>query len=216
MSLWQRLRRWLGIGSAPDLLALVADGDPRRVRVIVGLGNPGPKYARTRHNVGFEILDRLAERLGGAWSSQASLKADVAVGTLDDLTVVLAKPTTFMNASGEAIAALIERTHTPLDQLLVVYDDMDLPLGTLRLRARGGPGTHNGMRSVVSSLDDTGFARLRVGISQAGRTKAIDHVLGEFDPEEAPVVDAAIDRAVEATQLWACDGPEVAANKFNG
>jgi len=129
---------------------------------------------------------------------------------------VLAKPQTFMNRSGTAVAALLQRLAiAPEDRCLVVYDDMDLPFGNLRLRERGSGGTHNGMRSVVRELHTEQVARLRVGIGQSRPGEATDHVLGEFTPEEQDDVQALVERAADAATAWAIDGPSVAMNRYN-
>ena len=201
-----RLWRWL-LGRAEDPLAAVP---PAEAKLIVGLGNPGPEYARTRHNVGFQCLDLLAERLGARWFRRADCLVAVA-----DQRLVLAKPQTFMNRSGPAVADLLERLAVPATQALVIYDDMDLPFATLRLRARGSAGTHNGMRSVVSALGTQDIARLRIGISQAGPGSAIDHVLSAFTPDEQPVIDEAVERAADAALAWSNEGAEVAMNRYN-
>jgi peptidyl-tRNA hydrolase, PTH1 family len=200
--LWRRLFR-----PAPDPLAQVQRGE---ARLIVGLGNPGPEYADTRHNVGFQCVDRLAERLGARWSACKDAQVAVAGERL-----VLAKPQTFMNRSGPAVAALLEQLEIPPTGALIIYDDMDLPFATLRLRARGSAGTHNGMRSVLNALGTQDIARLRIGISQAGPGNAIDHVLSAFSAEEQPIIDEAVDRAADAALAWSNEGAEVAMNRYN-
>ena len=200
--LWRRLFR-----SAPDPLADAARGE---ARLIVGLGNPGPEYANTRHNVGFQCVEALAARLGATW-----LERGDALVALADPTLVLAKPQTFMNRSGPAVADLVETLEITSTQALVVYDDMDLPFASLRLRARGSAGTHNGMRSVVSALGTQEIARLRIGISQAGPGRAIDHVLSAFTPEEQPLIREAVERAADAALAWSNEGAEVAMNRYN-
>jgi PTH1 family peptidyl-tRNA hydrolase len=134
---------------------------------------------------------------------------------LDDLTLVLAKPQTFMNRSGSAVRALIQKLGVGHQQCLVVYDDMDLPFGTLRLRERGSPGTHNGMRSVIAALEDDDVPRLRVGISQASPGGATAHVLSEFQPAEREAVQDLVQRAADASVAWAIDGAAVAMNRYN-
>lgn len=204
--LLDRLFGWL-FRPAPDALAGLVPG---QARLIVGLGNPGEQYAHTRHNVGFQCLDRLAERLGLGWqNSDGSL-----VAAADD-GLVLAKPQTFMNRSGHAVADLVDRLAIEGERVLIIYDDMDLPFGALRLRARGGAGTHNGMRSVLAELGSEQVARLRIGISQAAPGAAIDHVLSAFTPEEQPRVDDLIQRAADAALVWANEGAEVAMNRYN-
>ncbi|MCA1646488.1 MAG: aminoacyl-tRNA hydrolase [Chloroflexi bacterium] len=190
--------------------------------MIVGLGNPGPEFADTRHNLGFRCVEELARRHGAAWqdktSSWNSLIAVIHPRHDDDaatVTVVLAKPHTFMNRSGAAVRALGEFLAVHDDHGLVVYDDMDLPFGTLRLRERGSPGTHNGMRSVVASLETENVPRLRIGISQASPGEATTHVLSEFTADERGAVEQLVARAADAALAWAIDGAAVAMNRYN-
>jgi PTH1 family peptidyl-tRNA hydrolase len=135
--------------------------------------------------------------------------------TLGDQRLVVAKPQTYMNRSGEATRTLMDRLGIDRDQCLVVYDDMDLPFGALRLRERGSPGTHNGMRSVVRSLASEAVPRLRIGISQASPCDATNHVLSEFEPEDRAAVQALVERAADAAQEWALSGAAVAMNRYN-
>jgi peptidyl-tRNA hydrolase, PTH1 family len=191
--------------------------DPERTRLLVGLGNPGPEYLETRHNVGFRSVDELAQRYKAAWQDKTdSLSSLVAViHPSEDLTVVLAKPQTYMNRSGNAVREVLEFLKLPAEQALIVYDEMDLPFGVLRLRERGSPGTHNGMRSVVSSLGSDEIPRLRIGIGQAQPGEATNHVLSEFAPEEREAVDELIERASDAALAWAEQGAAVAMNRYN-
>jgi PTH1 family peptidyl-tRNA hydrolase len=213
-----RLRRWLRRAPEPTDLDRFREATAARRRLVVGLGNPGADYADTRHNVGFRCLDLLAEEMGASWAdARPRADADVAVGSLEDeVVLLLAKPRTFMNLSGHAVRDLVAASALPLDQVLVVYDDMDLPLGALRLRERGSPGTHNGMRSVVGELDSVAIPRLRIGIGQAGAADARDYVLAGFLPAEASLADAAIAEAAAACRVWATQGGAAAMNAFNG
>jgi peptidyl-tRNA hydrolase, PTH1 family len=183
--------------------------DTDRARLIVGLGNPGTEYAATRHNLGFRAVDDLAQRRGAAWVAVA----ESLIATGDGL--VLAKPQTYMNRSGRAVRALSERLGLPLERALIVYDDMDLPFGALRLRERGSPGTHNGMRSVVAEVESENVPRLRIGISQAQPGAATDHVLSGFSADEEAEVDELVRRAADAAQTWATEGATVAMNRYN-
>jgi peptidyl-tRNA hydrolase, PTH1 family len=201
------LRRLLG-AKPPDLLAEI---DAERARLIVGLGNPGPEYADTRHNLGFRTVEELARRWRVDWHKDPSSQSMLAIA--DDL--LLAKPHTYMNRSGQAIRALQERLVLPRQRVLVVYDDMDLPFGLLRLRERGSPGTHNGMRSVLRELDSEDVPRLRIGISQAQPGAATDHVLSEFTPDQHDDVADLIRRAADAALAWAHEGAVVAMNRYN-
>jgi PTH1 family peptidyl-tRNA hydrolase len=179
------------------------------VRLIVGLGNPGPDYADTRHNVGFRCVDVLAERLGTRWTQRGETLVSLSDG------LGLAKPQAYMNRSGPPVTALVQRLQLAPDRLLVVYDDMDLPFGLLRLRPRGGAGTHNGMRSVIATLGTEDFARLRIGISQASAGSAVDHVLSPFSPDELPELHQLVQRAADAALAWANEGAEAAMNRYN-
>jgi PTH1 family peptidyl-tRNA hydrolase len=210
---------WRGPGGdgADPLVGL----DAETARVIVGLGNPGPEYADTRHNLGFRCVDALARQFGADWHDRKS-ELDCLVAVMrptptpsEDVVVVLVKPLTFMNRSGTAVAAVLDRLGVAADRCLVVYDDMDLPFGSLRLRERGSPGTHNGMRSVVASLETGNTPRLRIGISQATPGEAISHVLSEFAPEQRQRVEDLVARAAAASLEWALHGASVAMNRYN-
>jgi PTH1 family peptidyl-tRNA hydrolase len=206
------LRRLFRRGTTEPLTGL----DPLRTRVIVGLGNPGPEYIDTRHNVGFRCVDQIANRYGAAWQPRAGLNTRVAVIHPDaERTIVLAKPQTYMNRSGKAAHDLLDFLAVAPQQCLVVYDEMDLPFGVLRMRERGGPGTHNGMRSVVSELGTEDVARLRIGIGQSSPGEATSHVLSEFAPEEADLVRNVVERSADAAVAWAEHGAATAMNRYN-
>lgn len=212
-----RLLAWLAArirgARAPDPLAGL---DPAAVRLVVGLGNPGEQYAATRHNVGFRVVEGLADEGGAPWHDRrAWLHSLVAVLDPAGRTLVLARPTTFMNLSGQSVEALVARLGVPLAQVLVVYDDMDLPFGTLRLRARGSAGTHNGMRSIVRQVGSQDFPRLRIGIGQPRREQAIQHVLDRFSDAEEAALDPILERARQAVRDWAAEGVEAAMNRHN-
>jgi peptidyl-tRNA hydrolase, PTH1 family len=184
------------------------------VKVVIGLGNPGAQYARTRHNIGWMVLDRLADRAGLA-GRQKSRDACVTVrGRYQDLDLSLVKPTTFMNLSGVAVRKVLARDHVPLEDMLVVVDDFDLPLGRLRLREEGSAGTHNGLRSIVAEMGTQKFPRLRVGIG-GHRGSAVDHVLSAFAPDEQVDLERVLDAAADAVLAWARDGGARAANRWN-
>jgi PTH1 family peptidyl-tRNA hydrolase len=184
------------------------------VKVIVGLGNPGAQYARSRHNVGFMVLDRFAE-LQGIRFNQKRAKSLVARGQFDEVEIVLAKPRTYMNRSGAAVHGLLASYRVKPPGLLVVYDDFDLPLGTLRLRERGSAGTHNGMRSIVETLGTQNFPRLRIGIGPPQSASARDYVLDEFDAESWKAFEPIRDRAVQAVETFLRDGVTATMNRFN-
>ena len=184
------------------------------MKIVVGLGNPGRQYEETRHNVGWMVLDRLAERAGWTGHARARDAAATVHGRYNGLDLMLAKPTTYMNLSGVAVRKILARQRAPLEDMLVVVDDFDLPLGRIRLRDRGSAGTHNGLRSIIGELGTQEFARLRVGIGQPSRD-AKDHVLSRFTKTEKRVLDEVIDAAAEAVEDWARLGAARAANKWN-
>lgn len=181
------------------------------IRIIVGLGNPGRDYAATRHNVGFMVLDRLAAHFGVDWKTDKARKAELAAGP----GVLLVKPQTFMNASGECVGPLMRYFKFEPEQVFVVYDDISFPVGALRLRAGGSAGGHNGMKSLIAHLGTEKFPRLRIGISAPGQKQMISHVLGKFAPDERPLLDDALLRASAASLMALSHGFDAAANQFN-
>ena len=183
-------------------------------RLIVGLGNPGPRYRDTRHNVGFGCVDLLAERWGIKISDRRRTTA-LGQGYRDGMPVVLAKPRTFMNLSGESVAYLLARFGGRPANLVVVYDEMALPLGRIRLRARGSDAGHNGIKDIIRTVRTVDFPRLRIGIGGPGMSGSVDHVLGRFSEDEADAVNDAIRRAAEAVECLLSDGINIAMNRFN-
>ncbi len=184
-------------------------------KMIVGLGNPGPRYARNRHNVGFQIVDELAAKHGLSFEKR-QFKALIASGVIDGQRVLLVKPQTFMNLSGEAVQPLAHYYKIDLPDLMVVFDDMDLPLGVIRLRPFGGAGGHNGMKSIIQRLGSNRFPRLRVGIDRPpGRMDPAAYVLQDFNPEEEEIMVQVRDRAVRALETWLTEGIDAAMNAFN-
>ncbi|MDQ2806168.1 MAG: aminoacyl-tRNA hydrolase [Chloroflexota bacterium] len=184
--------------------------------IVVGLGNPGAKYERTRHNVGFLAVDELARRHGLVWRGQQA-RAQIAKGTINGVPVTLAKPQTFMNLSGESVSGLLHWHKAPATQLIVLYDDMDLPLGSIRVRARGSAGGHNGISSIIQHLRGQEFARVRIGIERpAGPGEQVDWVLGHFSKPDMEEVQAAIRQAADAVEHWLGNGIEKTMNAFNG
>lgn len=184
---------------------------------MAGLGNPGPDYEQTRHNVGFEVVDRLAEAAGIA-VRRHECRALTGRGRIDGAPVLLAKPMTYMNASGEAIFGLLKKTQTDPEDLLVVVDEVDLPLGILRLRPRGSSAGHNGLKSVEACLGTREYPRLRIGVRgpHYSRERDLgDYVLDRFSRSERAAVDEALDRAAEAVRVWATRGIREAMNRFN-
>jgi PTH1 family peptidyl-tRNA hydrolase len=184
--------------------------------IIVGLGNPGPRYHHNRHNVGFMIVDALADA-ANIPIRRVEFRALIGKGEFLDERLILAKPQTFMNNSGQAVGALVRFYKIPLNQLLVVHDDLDLPYGTLRLRPQGGAGGQRGMGSIMAKLNTQDFARLRVGIGRPpGRMDPSDYVLHDFDPPEEEMLPELLSSAVNAIRMFLQDGIERAMNKFNG
>ncbi len=184
------------------------------MKMIVGLGNPGRQYAASRHNVGFVVVDRLADRLGISVRKLQN-KALIGEARLAADKVVLVKPQTFMNNSGEAVAALVRYFRVELQDLLVIYDDMDLPVGKIRLRYKGGAGTHNGMRSIINCLGSEEFARLRVGIDRPPVGDWANYVLAPFRQEELATLRQALETAEEAALAFIRAGIDRAMNEFN-
>lgn len=181
------------------------------IRIIVGLGNPGREYAETRHNVGFMVLDRLAEHFRVEWKADKARKAELAAGP----GVLLVKPQTYMNASGESVGPLMRYFKFDPEQVFVIYDDISFPVGALRLRAGGSAGGHNGMKSLIAHLGTEKFPRLRVGISAPGQKQMVSHVLGKFAPDERPLLEEALLKSTAAALMALKDGFDAAANQFN-
>ncbi|MBM4432334.1 MAG: aminoacyl-tRNA hydrolase, partial [Chloroflexi bacterium] len=184
------------------------------MKLIVGLGNPGPRYAQNRHNVGFQCLERIARGNGMAFG-KVMFKAYVASGQIAGTKVLLAKPLTFMNLSGQAVRPLFRWYRVALQDLLVVYDDLDLATGRIRLRKKGGSGGHKGMASIIEALGSQDFARLRIGIGRPVHGEPTDYVLGNFSPDELVDMETAYDRAEAAIEAFVTDGIDVAMNRFN-
>jgi PTH1 family peptidyl-tRNA hydrolase len=182
--------------------------------LIVGLGNPGRKYARNRHNAGFLAIDRLARRHGLSFARRKG-KAKIAEGKIAGQRVILAKPQTYMNLSGESVAALVRFFKIPACRALAVYDDLDLPLARLRLRPEGGSGGHKGLKSVTERLGTQAFPRLRIGIGRPVHGDPMDFVLQDFTVDEWIDMDAALDCAVKAIEHWLLYGIDAAMNVFN-
>ena len=191
---------------------------PRVDRLVVGLGNPGDGYANTRHNAGFQVASRLAKRARLEFDTKAA-ESRIAEGSLGEIRIAIARPQTFMNDSGKAVGKLLDRYRLSPDALLVVFDEIDLPLGKVRLRERGGPGTHNGMRSITNEIGE-GFARLRLGVAPADPTAEIgdlaQYVLSPFALDERAEAEQMIVRGAEAAEVALRDGIQRAMERFNG
>jgi len=185
--------------------------DHSQIRLIAGLGNPGPEYATTRHNVGFMVVDQLAAQFGSTWEKSA--KWDALWGKCGN--VFLAKPMSFMNRSGHPLFAVAQFYKITAGEILVVLDDLALPLGRLRLRLSGGSGGHNGLESIIMQFGTEEIPRLRIGIGEAPWEGSVDYVLSRFFDEEKPIVRSTIDHAVEALKCAIDKGLVSAMNTFN-
>jgi PTH1 family peptidyl-tRNA hydrolase len=185
--------------------------------LIVGLGNPGAEYTKTRHNAGFLLVEKLAARWRADWKNERRFNARMARTERQGRRVLLCQPQTFMNASGETVGALVNFYRLPRTRILVVVDDADLPLGEIRLRAGGSSGGHHGLESIEQHLGSREFARLRLGIGRRdGAREITDYVLSRFDPAEAALLKKVLDRAASQAECWLNDGIQKAMNQFNG
>jgi len=183
------------------------------MKLIAGLGNPGKKFAGTRHNVGFDVVDKLADRHRLDW---VSAPADALLARWRDKDAILVKPLTFMNLSGHAVGDLLRYFKISVGDLLVIVDEAQLELGRLRMRANGSAGGHNGLKSLIQQLGTEEFARMRIGVGRGdGRRDLGDHVLSTFDKDERPLVLETIDRAADAVESFVTDGIVIAMNRFN-
>ncbi|MBW0270942.1 peptidyl-tRNA hydrolase [Nocardia sp. MH4] len=184
--------------------------------LVVGLGNPGPEYERTRHNVGFLVADVLAERVGGRFAVHKKSGADLLQARLDGRQILIAKPRTYMNLSGRPVAALAKFFSVPVDQVIVVHDELDLPFGTIRLKQGGGEGGHNGLRSISQALTTKDYLRTRIGIGRPpGRQDPADYVLKPFAAPERKEVPVIVEQAADAVELLLKVGLETAQNQLH-
>lgn len=184
--------------------------------LIIGLGNPGREYRETRHNVGFMLLDRLTVRLNARFTRLQS-RALVASAHFQERKIILAKPQTFMNLSGQSVQGLMHFYKLPLENLLIAHDDLDLPVGTIRLRPDGGSAGQKGMMSTIERLGTDEIPRLRLGIGRPpGQMQAPDYVLQDFSKADLTIISETLNRAVETALSWVTDGLEAAMNKYNG
>lgn len=184
--------------------------------LLVGLGNPGREYRDSRHNVGFMLIDRLCVRLNARGMKMQS-KAIVITTTYEEHRLILAKPQTYMNLSGQSVQGLAHFYKVPLTNLMILSDDLDLPYGTIRIRARGGAGGQRGMSSIIERLGTKEFPRLRIGIGRPpGRMDPADYVLQDFSKEEMKALSAILDRAADAALSFVAEGLNAAMNQFNG
>ncbi|MFF2393997.1 aminoacyl-tRNA hydrolase [Nocardia sp. NPDC058114] len=184
--------------------------------LVVGLGNPGPEYERTRHNVGFLVADVLAERVGGRFAVHKKSGADLLQARLDGRQILIAKPRTYMNLSGRPVAALAKFFSVPVDQVIVIHDELDLPFGTLKLKQGGGEGGHNGLRSISQALTTKDYLRTRIGIGRPpGRQDPADYVLKPFAAPERKEVPVIVEQAADAVELLLKVGLEAAQNNLH-
>lgn len=184
-------------------------------RLIVGLGNPGKEYADTRHNIGFRCVDELARRHGLRWD-KPRLKAEQTRDTVAGRDVVLAKPQTFMNLSGISVVQLVKWYKVPLEEILIVHDDLDLPFGHLRLRGEGSSGGQNGIGSIIEQLRTNAVPRMKIGIGRPQWGEPKDYVLTRFGKDQIAALPEVLGRAADAAELWLTDGLIAAMNAFNG
>ena len=184
------------------------------MKLVIGLGNPGPRYAQTRHNVGFMVLEQFL-RLCPVPKGQEKFAGLLYRVFIDEQPLALLKPTTFMNLSGVSVEQAVSFYKLPLESLLVITDDMALPVGTIRLRRAGSDGGHNGLASISQYLASENFPRLRIGIGPSELGDSADYVLGKFSDQQWPDIVVALDRAVQAVRCWALKGIDEAMNRFN-
>jgi PTH1 family peptidyl-tRNA hydrolase len=183
------------------------------MRLVIGLGNPGREYAQTRHNVGFFVVDELARRHGAqGWKKR--FRSEVAEAMVAGEKVAFLKPQTYMNLSGHAAREAVNWYHLPLDEVLVVSDDLDLSFGTLRLRAQGSAGGHNGLASVIEQFGTTRLPRMKIGIGR-GPSTATAHVLSRFTPDQEREIKSLVDRAADGVEIWVREGIVAAMNEVN-
>ncbi len=186
------------------------------MKLIVGLGNPGQEHMETRHNVGFDVLDRLARRVAMGTVARSKFHGAAIDTTVADSKTILLKPTTFMNRSGLAVSEAIRFYKLDSSEdLLVIVDDVALPCGTIRLRAGGGSGGHNGLADIEQKLGSDNYARLRIGIDEPGQIPQRDYVLGRFRPEQRDILEPALNTAVDAGICWVAHGITETMNRFN-
>ena len=189
------------------------------MKVIAGLGNPGAEYANTPHSIGFEVVDALAREIGASWKASSSFGGELAAGMLGGMKVVLVKPMTYMNLSGDCVAPVVKYHNAKAaEDLLVVSDDIDLPVGKMRVRKGGSAGGHNGLKSVIERTGTPDFVRLRLGVGRDSRDRAnvVGHVLGKFSPADRRVMDEVVAQAVKAIGIIELESAETAMNRYNG
>ena len=185
--------------------------------LVVGLGNPGAEYAKTRHNAGFLLVEKLAGRWKANWALEKKFNARIAKAEQDERRVLLCEPQTFMNSSGESVGPLAQFFRVPISRLLVAVDDADIPFGEIRLRPSGSSGGHHGLESIEQHLGTREFARLRIGIGRKdGAREITDYVLGRFSAAETELAEKVLTRAADQTEVWLKAGIQKAMSQFNG
>ena len=185
------------------------------MKIVVGLGNPGAQYANTPHSVGFETVDAIAAEIGASWEEKRQFKCLLARGVFAGQQVMLVKPQTYMNLSGESVAPVVKYHNATNADLLVIQDDIDLPVGRMRVRKNGSCGGHNGIRNIIERMGTQDFARLKLGVGK-DKSNVIGHVLGKFDPTTRKTMDLVVAEAVKAAAAILKDGPDRAMNAYNG
>lgn len=183
--------------------------------LIVGLGNPGKTYDRTRHNVGFDAIEELAKKYGFSFKNKLLMRGHLAKGTIHDQEVILLKPRTYMNLSGESVAKVMRYYHVDLSKLIILTDDVAIPVGQLRIRTNSSSGGHNGLKSIEECLQTKGYARLRIGVGGPKGENLSDHVLGKFSKEEEKLIPGVLDRVVQSVEIWLDNGLTSAMNYAN-
>lgn len=184
------------------------------MKIVAGLGNPGAQYADTPHSVGFETVDRIAASVGATWEEKRAFRCLMAKCVIEGQPAILVKPQTFMNLSGESIAPVVKYHNATSADLVVVQDDIDLPVGRIRIRKGGSHGGHNGIRNIIERLGTSDFIRVKIGVGK-DRSDVVGHVLGKFDPETRKVMDEVVSRSADAVESVLRDGPDQAMNAFN-
>lgn len=185
------------------------------MKVIVGLGNPGAQYANTPHSVGFEAVDAIASEIGATWENKKAFSCLIAKGVLLGVPVLLVKPQTFMNLSGESVAPVVKYHNATNDDLIVIQDDIDLASGRIRIRKGGSCGGHNGIRNIIERLGSSVFIRVKIGVGK-DKSNVIGHVLGKFDPASRALADQCVSVSVKACSAIVAEGVDKAMNLYNG
>lgn len=185
------------------------------MKIVVGLGNPGAEYANTPHSVGFEVAEAFAARMGASWEEKRSFKARIARGTLGGERILVVEPLTYMNLSGASVAEVLRYSNATPADLTVVQDDIDLPVGRLRVRVGGSCGGHNGVRDIIAKLGTMAFVRVKLGVGKE-RGNVIGHVLGKFGRDARAIMDQTVAAAAQAVEAVVLQGPQAAMNLYNG